>query len=204
MIHANCPWFGIVGLNFLFSQWSLTIWIEFLTLFPLGPHIAIASNDAPCDDVPLTIVTEGDVPSLVSGVDMPAPTTDIEGYDKDLMVVDIEAELEPLPLRMRPRIDTMAPRGMLQFTKFSRQVIEVVLLWESSRHLSHESFMVPSYFCCVLHSKFVESSIHFCMLTTFLLQVTADWWGGMEMPTTLASGTKISLPRFASWLMELA
>ncbi|KAI8022964.1 hypothetical protein LOK49_LG03G02392 [Camellia lanceoleosa] len=111
--------------------------------------IAMASDVVPHDDVPPIIVTEGDLPSPVPEVDILASATGVESHDKDSIVEDIEVEPEPLSLRTRrfdlvtyrPCTHTMGPGGMLRFTEFSRWIAEDVLLWERTRHLSHESFM---------------------------------------------------------------
>ncbi|KAI8022957.1 Peroxidase 43 [Camellia lanceoleosa] len=122
--------------------------------------IAMASDDAPHDDVLPIIVTEGDVRSPVPEVDILAPATGVEGHGKDSMVEDIEAEPEPLSLRTRrfdlmtyrPCTHTMALGEMLRFTEFSQRVAEDVLLQERTRHLSHESFMNIRSSAAVLES----------------------------------------------------
>ncbi|THF99657.1 hypothetical protein TEA_027373 [Camellia sinensis var. sinensis] len=52
-------------------------------------EIIMVSDDAPHGDLPPVIVTEGDVPFLVPGVDILALVADMDGHDKDLMAKDI-------------------------------------------------------------------------------------------------------------------
>lgn len=107
----------------------------------------MANDNAPQDAMAPVIIAEGHVLSLVPGVDILAPITDMEGHDEDLLAEDVDVVLEPLSLRLRsfnpatyrPRTHTMAVGGMLRFTEFSWRVAKDMLLRKCSRDLSHDS-----------------------------------------------------------------